>query len=210
MHVCILLLSLSYLFLCKGVISAIFKQDGNEDDLKEFLMFVHKKSANMSKFSLIILMGMSECWEAFFLSNLSMSFFMSSMSTSGKIFVCKCLYIYLHFFYHIELPKLSILLTLNKVGPSLMYQLTMITRKKCNLLNSVQEFIKIEACLLLAFFICLHSQLKVQSCKLYNNKYMITSTQITNIEIFAFIAVPVFELLNRKVLFINRKFNRNC
>ena len=191
MYVCIFLLSLSYLFLCKGVISAIFKKDGNEDDLKELLMFVHKKSA-------------------FFLSNLSMSFFMSSMLTSGKIFVCRCLYIYLHFFYYIELPKLSILLTLNKVGPSLMYQLTMITRKKCNLLNSVQEFIKIEACLLLASFICLHSQLKVQSCKLYNNKYMITSTQITNIEIFAFKTVPVFELLNRRVLFINRKVNRNC
>ena len=29
--------------------------------------------------------------------------------------------------------------------------------------------------------------LKVQSCKLHNNKYMISSTQITNTEIFAFI-----------------------
>ena len=34
--------------------------------------------------------------------------------------------------------------------------------------------------------------LKVQSCKLYYNKYMITSIQITNTEIFAFIAVLVF------------------
>ena len=33
--------------------------------------------------------------------------------------------------------------------------------------------------------------LKVQSCKLYNNKYMIPLTQITNAEIFAFIAVHV-------------------
>ena len=33
--------------------------------------------------------------------------------------------------------------------------------------------------------------LKVQSCKLYNNKYMIASTQITNTEIFAFIDVLV-------------------
>ena len=33
--------------------------------------------------------------------------------------------------------------------------------------------------------------LKVQSCKLPNNKYVITSTQITNTEIFAFIAVLV-------------------
>ena len=71
-------------FLCKGVTSAIFKHDGNEDDLKELLMFVHKRSAKMSKFSLIILIGMSECWEALFLSNLSMPFFMSSILTSEK------------------------------------------------------------------------------------------------------------------------------
>ena len=38
----------------------------------------------MSKFSLIILIGMSESWEALFLSNLSMSFFMSSILTSEK------------------------------------------------------------------------------------------------------------------------------
>ena len=52
--------------------------------------------------------------------------------------------------------------------------------------------------------------LKVQSYKLYNNKYMIAPTPITNNEIFAFIAVLVFKLLGRKVLFINRKDNRNC
>ena len=52
--------------------------------------------------------------------------------------------------------------------------------------------------------------LKVQSCKLYNDKYMIASTQITNTEIFAFITVLVFKLLSRNVLFINRKDNRNC
>ena len=51
--------------------------------------------------------------------------------------------------------------------------------------------------------------LKVQSCKLYNNNYMIPSTQITNTEIFAFIALIVFNLLSRKVLFLNRKDNRN-
>ena len=37
----------------------------------------------------------------------------------------------------------------------------------------------------------------------FNNKYMIALTQITNTEIFALIAVLVFELLSRKVLFIN-------
>ena len=49
-----------------------------------------------------------------------------------------------------------------------------------------------------------------QSCKLYNNKYMIASTQIRNTEIFAFIAVLAFKLLTCKVLFINRKHKRNC
>ena len=38
---------------------------------------------------------------------------------------------------------------------------------------------------------------------------MIASTQITNAETFAFITVLVFKLLNGKVLFINRKDNRN-
>ena len=39
---------------------------------------------------------------------------------------------------------------------------------------------------------------------------MIASTQITNTEIFAFIAFLVFKLSSRKVLFINWKDNRNC
>ena len=34
---------------------------------------------------------------------------------------------------------------------------------------------------------------------------MVASTKITNTEVFAFIAVPLFKLSNRKVLFINRK-----
>ena len=51
--------------------------------------------------------------------------------------------------------------------------------------------------------------LKVQSCKLYNNKHMIASTQITKTEIFAFTPVLVYKLMSRKVLFINKKGNRN-
>ena len=43
----------------------------------------------------------------------------------------------------------------------------------------------------------------------YNNKYVIASTQIGNNEIFAFLAVLVFKLLNHKVLLINREENRN-
>ena len=45
--------------------------------------------------------------------------------------------------------------------------------------------------------------LMVQSCKLYNNKYMITSTQITNTKISA--SIGVFKLLSCKVLFITEK-----
>ena len=52
--------------------------------------------------------------------------------------------------------------------------------------------------------------LKVQSFKLYNNKYMIAPTQKANTVIFAFIALLVFKLLRGKVFFINRKDNRNC
>ena len=39
---------------------------------------------------------------------------------------------------------------------------------------------------------------------------MITSTQITNAEIFAFVESLVFNLLSRKVLFINRNDNTKC
>ena len=49
---------------------------------------------------------------------------------------------------------------------------------------------------------------KGQSCKLYNSKYTIASTQITNSEIFAFVAVLIFKLLSCKVLFINRQDNK--
>ena len=39
---------------------------------------------------------------------------------------------------------------------------------------------------------------------------MIASRQMTNTENSAFMAVLVFKLLSLKVLFINRKDNRNC
>ena len=45
---------------------------------------------------------------------------------------------------------------------------------------------------------------------LQHNKYMINSTQVTNMEIFQIIAVLVFKLLSREVLFINRKCKMNC
>ena len=44
----------------------------------------------------------------------------------------------------------------------------------------------------------MRQHLKVHSSKLCNNKHMIALTQVTNIEIFAFIAVLVFKLLRAK------------
>ena len=75
--------------------------------------------------------------------------------------------------------------------------------------TSLKTFIKFTESRKTTHTKCLFA-LKVQSCKLHNNKYIIASTQITNNEIFAFIAVLVFVLLSRKVLFITRKDNRNC
>ena len=48
-------------------------------------------------------------------------------------------------------------------------------------------------------------KLKVQSCKLYNNQYIIASTQITNTEVVTFIALLVLQLLSHKVLLIKEK-----
>ena len=39
---------------------------------------------------------------------------------------------------------------------------------------------------------------------------MIAAIQKTNTDIFAFVVVPVFKLISRKFLFINRKDNENC
>ena len=64
---------------------------------------------------------------------------------------------------------------------------------------------------------CENCKLKItlsgKAFKLYNSKYMMASTQITNTEVFPIIVVIVvivFKLLSRKVLFINRKNNKNC
>ena len=54
------------------------------------------------------------------------------------------------------------------------------------------------------------TQVKGTVMQIIYNKYMIVSTQITDTEIFAFIAVLIFKLLSRKVLFINKNDNRNC
>ena len=54
------------------------------------------------------------------------------------------------------------------------------------------------------------SLLRGTACKLCNSKYMITLTQTTNTEIFAFTADLGFKLLNCKDLLINKKSNRTC
>ena len=74
--------------------------------------------------------------------------------------------------------------------------------------KNIKTILVIFAKKLLLQMFCRVLNTQVQSYKLYNNKYMIASTQITNTEIFAFIAVLVFKLLSRKVLLKNRKDNR--
>ena len=51
--------------------------------------------------------------------------------------------------------------------------------------------------------------IKIQSCDLYNNKYMIASIQITQNEVFTSRAVEAFKLVGNRVLFIDKKDNRN-
>ena len=43
-----------------------------------------------------------------------------------------------------------------------------------------------------------------------NKKYGTALKQLANTEVYAFKAVLVFKLQSRKVLFINRKDNKNC
>ena len=44
-------------------------------------------------------------------------------------------------------------------------------------------------------------RLKVHSCKLYNNKCMVASIQITNTELFAFIAALVYFIEQKSFVF---------
>ena len=83
-------------------------------------------------------------------------------------------------------------------------------------LTSFSNFLSFNSSVFIFFVFCTSTEqylvwhlLKVQSCKSYSKKYMIALTKITNNEVFTFIAVLVFKLLNRKVLFIKRKDNRN-
>ena len=54
--------------------------------------------------------------------------------------------------------------------------------------------------LLVTFFL-----LQLQSCKLYDQKYVITSIQITSTKIFVFIVALVFKLLRTKFCLCTEK-----
>ena len=56
-------------FLCTGVTSAKFKEEGKLEDLIALFILVHEKSANISIFSSVILVGISVFWEAVVLFN---------------------------------------------------------------------------------------------------------------------------------------------
>ena len=75
-------------------------------------------------------------------------------------------------------------------------------------INSLIIFTSLICLYIFYLYLWIH-HLMVYSSKFYNNRYMIFLTQIANTEIFAFIAPPVFSLLRRKVLFVNKKDNRN-
>lgn len=79
-------------------------------------------------------------------------------------------------------------------------------KKTINTLNSFQRnFCHTWIIRLLVLFTNCSGNLKVKSHKLYNNKYMVASTKITDAEILAFIDALVFTLLSRTVLSINIK-----
>ena len=83
-----------------------------------------------------------------------------------------------------------------------------VTRKQENILKMFLEYWEFY---LVAYWRWLSPKicLKLQSYKSYNSKHMITSTQITNTEIFSFISALVLKLLSRKVLFTKSKNKRN-
>ena len=77
-------------FLCMGVTPANFKEEGKLKDLIALFMLVHKKSANISIFALIILVGMSAFREALVLSNLRIFFRLSQCSLLRNEMFCSC------------------------------------------------------------------------------------------------------------------------
>ena len=76
-------------FLSIGVKSASFKQDGNINDFIKPLIKEHKTFPNISEFSLMIWVGISEFWDALLLFKFNISYCVSSIETSLKQkFIC--------------------------------------------------------------------------------------------------------------------------
>ena len=59
-------------FLCNSATSVNFKKEGKLSDLTPLFMLVHKNFANISIFSLIVLVGISVFCEALVLSSLKL------------------------------------------------------------------------------------------------------------------------------------------
>ena len=125
------------------------------------------------------------CWsEVFYWKNINSSptFLLEKWAPKG-CFPKKLLKIFL---------KCKFLRTLTKLGYTLKlfnFLVVWFATSKAELRNSGQKIHKSRSRFL---------WLKVHSWKLYNNENMTVSTQITNTEIFAFVAFAVFKLLGHK------------
>ena len=71
-------------FLCNGIISSNLRQDRNKEYLMGLLILVHRESAKMWTYSLIIFVVISETWESFLVSKSKISFSVSCAVTSVK------------------------------------------------------------------------------------------------------------------------------
>ena len=114
----------------------------------------------------------------------------------GKFWVRAAL---INFYRFLHIWKM-ILLGLILQGLLILFKFIFLSRVKCLKYQPQRSTCRCKISKFSLFFI-----LKVHSCKLYNNKFMILSTQITNTVIFAFIAVLVFKLFSRKVFFYKQK-----
>ena len=77
-------------FLCTDVTSANFKREGKLENLIALFMLVHKKSAKILIFSLIILVGILIFYEALVLPNLRIYFRFPQCSLLRNKMFCSC------------------------------------------------------------------------------------------------------------------------
>ena len=77
-------------FLCTGVMSDNSKEERKLDYLIALLMLVHKKSTNISIFSLLIIVGISVFCEVLVLSKLRIFFRLPQCSLLRNEMFCSC------------------------------------------------------------------------------------------------------------------------